>query len=75
MKKIKANSTLIIGIIIALIVIIGAYFYLSSNKEVAIPPVPCAIGDRFDILTGKPCPPRIEEPDPSAGVKTDNKRG
>lgn len=73
MKTIKENSTLIIGIIMFLIILVSAYFYLSSDTEPKL--VPCAIGDRYDIMTGEPCPPSIEEDEPVSTTTVDESNG
>lgn len=61
MKTIKTNLTFVIGIILFVLIFISAYIYLSSSSKETPHPVSCAIGDRFDIMTGKPCPVLIEE--------------
>ena len=74
MKTTKTNIAFIIGIILLSALIIWAYFYMSSRK--ATPAlVSCPIGDRYDIMTGKPCPPVYEEEEPAASTTVDLDNG
>lgn len=73
MKTIKENSTLIAGIVLLLIILISAYFYMSSDTEPKL--VPCAIGDRYDIMTGEPCSVSYEEEEPVSTTTVDESNG
>lgn len=70
MKNTKDNSIFIIGMLLLVIIFVAAYYYLSSDDDRATStPVSCAIGDRFDVMTGKPCPILIEEDEPATSTK------
>lgn len=64
MKNQKTNIAFIVGIVIVSVGIIAAYFYFYNNQSTP-KLVPCAIGDKYDIMTGKPCPPVYEEEEPA----------
>lgn len=65
MQNLKSKPVMI-GIVIAVVIIlVGILFMFSGNKEKPRP-IPCVIGDRFNILTGEPCPLRVEEAEPAS---------
>jgi cell division protein FtsN len=65
MQNLK-NKPAMIGIIIAVIIILIGIFFMFSDSKARPRPVPCAIGERFNTMTGKPCPLRVEEAEPAS---------
>lgn len=73
MKTTKTNIAFIIGIIVLSGLIIWAYISMTAKKTP--PPVSCAIGDKYDIMTGDICFPHYEEEEPATTTPIDYTRG
>ena len=73
MKNIKKKPILIVGIVVVLGLITWAYIAMTAEK--APPLVSCAVGDKFDVMTGDICFPHYEEEAPTTTAPVDYSRG